>query len=41
MPLTTKGKSIYASMVRQYGRKKGRKVFYASASAKTIKGAHR
>lgn len=30
MPLTVKGEKILASMIKQYGEKKGKKVFYAS-----------
>ena len=41
MPLTKKGGKIYAAMVQEYGRKKGRQVFYASANKGTIKGVHR
>lgn len=40
MPLTKKGKSIMRSMVEQYGAKKGKSVFYASANKGTIKGVH-
>lgn len=32
MPLTTKGKKIKAAMQKEYGKKKGEKVFYASAN---------
>jgi hypothetical protein len=38
MPLTPKGRKIMSSMEKQYGEKKGEKVFYASRSAKKIKG---
>lgn len=37
MPLTTKGKKIMSSMKKEYGDKKGEKVFYASKNAKKIK----
>ena len=40
MPLTSKGKSIKAAMKRQYGKKKGKAVFYKSQQKKTIKGTH-
>jgi len=40
MPLTKKGKSILASMTKEYGAKKGKQVFYASINAGKIKGAH-
>lgn len=29
MPLTKKGKKVYKAMVKEYGREKGRRVFYA------------
>lgn len=38
MPLTPKGDTILASMMKQYGKKKGKSVFYASANKGTIKG---
>jgi len=41
MPLTKKGKKIKASMKKQYGAKKGTKVFYASQNKGVIKGTHR
>ena len=40
MPLTSKGTSILRSMVKTYGAKKGKQVFYASANKGTIKGVH-
>ena len=40
MPLTKKGKKIMKSMRKTYG-KKAKKVFYASANAKKIKGVHK
>lgn len=40
MPLTKKGKTILASMVEEYGKKKGKQVFYASANKGTVKGVH-
>jgi len=33
MPLTSSGKSVLASMKKQYGAKKGKEVFYASIQA--------
>lgn len=39
MPLTPKGKKIMASMVKQYGAKKAKKVFYASINEGKITGA--
>ena len=41
MPLTEKGKKIKAEMAKQYGKKKGAEVFYASESKGTIKGVSR
>lgn len=41
MPLTDKGEKIKAAMRKQYGAKKGEKVFYASENKGTIKGVHR
>ena len=37
MPLTKKGKKIKKAMVKQYGKKKGEQVFYASENKGTIK----
>ena len=36
MPLNKKGKKIKASMEKQYGKKKGDKIFYASENKGTI-----
>lgn len=41
MPLTKKGSTIKRAMVKSYGAKKGKKVFYASQNKGTIKGTHR
>lgn len=41
MPLTKKGRKIYAEMVKDYGKKKGRQVFYASRNKGVIKGVDR
>jgi hypothetical protein len=41
MPLTPKGKKIEKAMVKQYGAKKGKEVFYASQNKGTIKGTHK
>lgn len=42
MPLTKKGTKIKREMVKQYGKKKGEQVFYASENKGTIKGvAHK
>lgn len=38
MPLTKKGRKIKKSMEKQYGKKKGESVFYASENRGTIKG---
>jgi hypothetical protein len=37
MPLTEKGKKIMKSMKKQYGKKRGKKIFYASKNKGTIK----
>lgn len=41
MPLTKKGEKIKENMEKQYGEKKGEKVFYASQNKGTIKGTHK
>jgi hypothetical protein len=38
MPLNEKGKKIKASMEKEYGKKRGDNVFYASENKGTIKG---
>jgi hypothetical protein len=38
MPLNEKGKKILRSMRKQYGRKKGEQVFYASENKGVLKG---
>ena len=38
MPLTEKGEKILHNMEREYGKKKGESVFYASRNKGTIKG---
>jgi hypothetical protein len=38
MPLTKKGKKIKAAMIKEYGKEKGTRVFYASENKGTIKG---
>lgn len=38
MPLNKKGKKIKAKMEKEYGKKKGKSVFYASENKGTIKG---
>tara|TARA_R110000796_G_scaffold172047_1_gene289034 strand:+ start:53 stop:202 length:150 start_codon:yes stop_codon:yes gene_type:complete len=37
MPLTSKGKKIKRDMAKTYGKKKGARVFHASANAGKIK----
>jgi hypothetical protein len=41
MPLTKKGSRILASMEKEYGEKKGKEVFYASANKGRITGVHK
>jgi len=36
VPLSKKGKKIKTAMTKQYGKKKGEKIFYASANKGTI-----
>ena len=38
MPYTKKGEKIMLAMKKEYGSKKGERVFYASKSKGTIKG---
>jgi len=38
MPLTKKGQKIKTAMIKEYGAKKGKSVFYASENKGTIKG---
>lgn len=38
MPINKKGKKIMSAMKKEYGPKKGKNVFYASANKGTIKG---
>lgn len=38
MPLNKKGTKIMKAMKKEYGKKKGEKVFYASKNKGTIKG---
>ena len=38
MPLTKKGKKIMRSMKKQYGKKRGEEVFYATKNKGKIKG---
>lgn len=41
MPLTAKGKKIAAAMAKQYGKKKGKSVFYAMINKGSLKGVHK
>jgi len=41
VPETKKGRKIKAAMKKQYGKKKGEQVFYASVNKGKIKGAHK
>lgn len=41
MPLTKKGEKIKRSMQKQYGKEKGKQVFYASINKGKIKGTHK
>ena len=41
MPLLKKGSKIKKAMIKQYGKKKGERVFYASANKGTIKGVEK
>lgn len=41
MPLTKKGRKIKRAMTKTYGKKKGARVFYASANKGRIKGVER
>lgn len=38
MPLTKKGSKIKKAMAKEYGKKKGEQVFYASRNKGVIKG---
>lgn len=40
MPETKKGRKIHRAMNKQYGKKKGTRVFHASRNKGTIKGVH-
>ena len=41
MPLNEKGKKIMRSMRKQYGKKRGETIFYASKNEGTIKGVEK
>ena len=38
MPLTKKGAKIKAAMIKQYGKKRGERIFYMSENKGVIKG---
>jgi hypothetical protein len=41
MPLNKKGKKILAAMQKEYGKERGKTVFYASENKGTIKGVRK
>lgn len=41
MPLTFKGRKIKRSMEKEYGKKRGERIFYASERSGRIKGVAR
>jgi len=41
MPLTKKGSKIKTAMEKEYGKKKGEQIFYASRNKGTIKGVEK
>lgn len=41
MPLTKKGKKIKKAFEKEYGKKRGDSIFYASQNKGTIKGTHK
>lgn len=41
MPLTKKGSKIMRAMDKEYGSKKGKRVFYATRNAGKIKGVEK
>jgi len=41
MPMTEKGAKVMAAMMRKYGAKRAKQVFYASMNKGAIKGVHR
>lgn len=40
MPLTGKGEKVMKNMTKQYGKTKGKQVFYAAANSGKITGVH-
>lgn len=41
MPMTKKGKTVMTAMMKEYGKEKGRQVFYASKNSGKIKGVEK
>lgn len=41
MPLTEKGRKIKAAMVKEYGKERGERVFYAWQRKEKIEGTHK
>lgn len=41
MPLTKKSEKIKEAMQKEYGKEKGKQVFYASQNKGVIKGTHK
>ena len=41
MPLTSKGRKVMSAMKREYGEKKGERVFYASRTSGRVKGVEK
>jgi hypothetical protein len=41
MPLTAKGKTVLTAMDKEYGKKKGKSVFYASINKGKVTGAEK
>lgn len=41
MPLTSKGKTILTAMDKEYGKKKGKGVFYAEINEGKLKGVEK
>lgn len=41
MPLNEKGKKIMSAMKKEYGKEKGKSIFYASNNKGTIKGVEK
>lgn len=41
MPLSPKGNKVLGAMTKEYGSKKGKRVFYASINAGRVRGAEK